>query len=85
MLTSLSQPCAIALNIPNTSVHDNSFTPYKGEQSTICNKLPLMGTNSDMNFANGVASCDGYEMWEVSNTILLEECRNTLFIHVQNS
>lgn len=45
---------------------------HKGGQGIICDKLALMTMNFDENFANGVLSYDGCELWEVSNTILVE-------------
>lgn len=45
---------------------------HKGEQGIICDKLVLTRTNSDVNLANGLSAYDGYEMWEVSNTFLVE-------------
>lgn len=86
MLMSSSQHCTIALSISNTSLQNDSLQSHEGEQGIICDKLPLTSTNSDVNFANGLSSHDGYEMWEVSNTILVKgEHKDTLFICVQNS
>lgn len=83
---SLSQQCAMALSISYTSLHNASLITSQWKTG---NHLWQTWVDEDKfwcELANGVSSYDGYEMWEVSNYILVEgEHKDTLFIYVQNS